>query len=114
MALPGTPWQLQAGEESRIMKRETRRTQRMAVTIETLKQKIAHLQQELAEVSAALDELVSGPNGADAAPPATPADPLAGVRFSDPKALLPLLDKAFAEMGIDVTQPAPTPEEVQQ
>ena len=47
-------------------------------------------------------------------PDVAPRDPLAGVRFSDPKALLPLLDKAFAEMGIDVTQPAPTPEEVQQ
>jgi hypothetical protein len=92
----------------------------MAATIEMLKKKIAHLQEELAEVSAALDELASSPPPASpATPPGTVSaagrpDPLAGVRFSDPKALLPLLDKAFAEMGIDVTQPAPTPEEVQQ
>jgi hypothetical protein len=86
----------------------------MAVTIEMLKQKIAHLQQELAEVSAALDELVVAPADPGPESAASRPDPLAGIRFSDPKALLPLLDKAFAEMGIDVTQPAPTPEEVQQ
>ncbi len=86
----------------------------MAVTIEMLKQKIAHLQQELAEVSAALDELAVAPTGLETQPAEPRPDPLAGIRFSDPKVLLPLLDKAFAEMGIDVTQPAPTPEEVQQ
>jgi hypothetical protein len=86
----------------------------MAVTIEMLKQKIAHLQQELAEVSAALDELAGPPTESEAEPAVSPPDPLAGIRFADPKALLPLLDQAFAEMGIDVTQPAPTPEEVQQ
>jgi len=32
----------------------------MAVTVEALKRKIAHLQEELAEVSAALDELGNG------------------------------------------------------
>jgi hypothetical protein len=78
-----------------------------------LKQKIAHLQQELEEVSAALDELAVAPTGLEAQPAAPRPDPLAGIWFSDPKALLPLLDKAFVEMGIDVTQPAPTPEEVQ-
>ena len=61
-----------------------------------------------------LDELEGVPPYSHSAPEGFPRDPLAGVRFSDPKALLPLLDKAFAEMGIDVTQPAPTPEEVQQ
>jgi hypothetical protein len=86
----------------------------MAATIEMLKKKIAHLQQELAEMSAALDELREAPTEPGSAPEALPRDPLAGVRFSDPKALLPLLDEAFAKMGIDVSQPAPTPEEVQQ
>lgn len=86
----------------------------MAVSIEMLKQKIAHLQQELAELSAALDELAGAPTQPGSPPAGSRPDPLAGVRFSDPKALLPLLDRAFAEMGIDVTQPAPTPEEVQQ
>jgi hypothetical protein len=86
----------------------------MAATIEMLKNKIAHLQQELAEMSAALDELGEAPTEPGSAPEALPRDPLAGIRFSDPKALLPLLDEAFAKMGIDVSQPALTPEEVQQ
>ena len=86
----------------------------MAATIEMLKNKIAHLQQELAEISAALDELGEAPARQGSAPEVSAQDPLAGARFSDPKALLPLLDKAFAKMGIDVSQPAPTPEEVQQ
>jgi hypothetical protein len=86
----------------------------MTPTIEMLKRKIAHVQQELAEMSAALDELAEAPAtpGSEMAAPAP--DPLAGVHFSDPKALLPLLDEAFAQMGIDVTQPALTAEEVQQ
>jgi hypothetical protein len=86
----------------------------MAATIEMLKQKIAHLQEELAEVSAGLDELGRASTNSYSEPEVIPQNPLAGVRFSDPKALLPLLDKAFAEMSIDVTQPALTPEEVQQ
>jgi hypothetical protein len=86
----------------------------MAATIEMLKQKIAHLQEGLAEVSAALDDLGGVSANSRSAPETAAQNPLAGVRFSDPKALLPLLDKAFVEMGIDVTQPAPTPEEVQQ
>jgi hypothetical protein len=80
----------------------------MAVTIEELKRKVARLQRELAEVSAGLDELAAAGSAAG-----RPADPLAGRRFSDPKALLPVLDRAFAEMGIDVTGPALTPKEVQ-
>ncbi len=86
----------------------------MAVTIEMLEEKIAQVQRELAEVSAALDELAGASDGSGPESTVSQRDPLAGVRFSDPKALLPVLDKAFAEMGIDVTQPAPTPEEVQQ
>jgi hypothetical protein len=86
----------------------------MAATIEMLKQKIAHLQEGLAEVSAALDELGGAATNTHSAPEPAAQNLLAGVRFSDPKALLPLLDKAFAEMGIDVTQPALTPEEVQE
>jgi hypothetical protein len=85
----------------------------MAVTVEMLKQKIAHLQQELSEVSDALDELAGAPsqNGTS---PAAKRDPLAGIRFSDPKELLPLFDAAMVKMGIDVTQPAMHPIEVQE
>jgi hypothetical protein len=86
----------------------------LAVTIEMLKMKIAHLQQELEELSAALDELAGTDAEPGSEPERSPRDPLAGIRFTDTKALLPLLDKAYAEMGIDVTQPALTPEEVQQ
>ena len=86
----------------------------MAATIEMLKNKIAHLQRELAEMSAALDELGGAPTEPVSPTEGLPRDPLAGLSFSDPKALLPLLDEAFAKMGIDVSQPALTPEEVQQ
>ncbi len=79
----------------------------MVATIEMLKEKIAHIRQELDEVSTALDEIA-------AAQPAAKPNPLAGLKFTDTKALLPVVDEAFAKMGIDVTQPAPTPEEVQQ
>ncbi len=46
--------------------------------------------------------------------PAAPPNPLGGLTFADAKALLPILDKAFAEMGIDVIQPAMRHEDVQQ
>lgn len=86
----------------------------MAVTVEMLKQKIAHMQQELTEMSDALDELARTPpqNGTASSP--AKRDPLAGIRFSDPKELLPLFDEAMAKMGIDVSQPATHPREVQE
>jgi hypothetical protein len=94
----------------------------MAVTVEMLKEKIARVQQELDEVRAALDHLETpvqeaarGERAASETPAAPPRrDPLAHLRFSDPKKLLPILDRAFAEMGIDVTQPALSPVEVQE
>ena len=95
----------------------------MPATVEMLKQKIARLQRELGEVSAALDDLAepTGPNNTPTGKPPegtsarlTRDDPFAGIRFTDPQELLPAIDRAFAEMGIDVTQPAPTPEEVQE
>src|SRR5436190_24152593 len=61
---------------------EFRRHRPMAATIEMLKQKIAHLQEELAEVSAALDELGRVPADSPSTPDLAPRDPLAGVRFS--------------------------------
>ena len=85
----------------------------MPASIEMLKRKIARLRQGLDEVDAALDEL-AGSLPAPGEPEAARPNPLAGLEFSDPKALLPVLDRAFAEMGIDVSGPAPTPEEVQQ
>ena len=88
----------------------------MATTIEMLKEKLARVQQELAEVSAALDELATPPcaDSVAAGARAADTDSLAGVTFSDPRTLLPLLDEALTKMGIDVTAPAMTPEEVQQ
>jgi hypothetical protein len=87
----------------------------MAVTVEMLKEKLADLQRGLAEVSAALDELAghAASDRACAALPEVGVDPLAGITFSDPRTLLPLLDEALTKMGIDVTAPAMKPEEVQ-
>ena len=87
----------------------------MTIAIETLKEKIARIQQELAEVSAVLEEMAAPSSVVSGAPPQSQAvNPLAGLKFADTKALRPIIDKAFTEMGIDITQPAPTPEEVQQ
>ena len=88
----------------------------MAVTVETLKAKIERIRQELDEVSAGLEELA----GAPAVPRPTPAPPeevkkiLAKHGFVDSRTLQPLIDAAFIKMGIDITQPALTPEEVQE
>src|SRR5262245_59167257 len=85
----------------------------MAVTIEELKEKLAHVQQELAEVSAALDELA----GTAATPSTVQPKPnvirFTGPEWSDPATLRALADEAFLKMGIDITQPAPTAQEVQ-
>jgi hypothetical protein len=87
----------------------------MAVTIDELKERVARLEWELSQVSAALDELARETGEAEAPEP-QPArrDPLAGIRFTDTRALQPVIDKAFAEMGIDITQPAVDPVEVQE
>lgn len=85
----------------------------MALTIEELKEKLARVQQELAEVSAALD-------GIDTAMPPKPAEAscsdslrFTGPEWSDPATIRALADEAFIKMGIDIAAPAPTAEEVQ-
>src|SRR5947207_2382745 len=87
----------------------------MTTTIEDLKEKLARAQQELAEVSAALDELKATADGRRA-DPARNTDEiiLDPAKYADPRTLLPLIDAAFTRMGIDINAPAMTPEEVQQ
>src|SRR5207249_6200590 len=81
-----TKWRIAAAVAVRMRKQdneeEFRRQRRMAATIEMLKNKIAHLQQELAEMSAALDELGGAPATPSPAPEEFSWDPLAGVHFS--------------------------------
>jgi hypothetical protein len=88
----------------------------MAVTVEMLQAKLADLQRGLAEVSAALDELAAPPasNPPTANMSKPEEDPMAGIAFTDPRILLPVLDEALTKMGIDVTAPAMKPEEVQE
>ena len=88
----------------------------MATSIEMLKAKLAHVQRELAEVSTELDELAASPSPIESLTPPGQAGRiiLKGPKFSDPRALLPLIDAAFVKMSIDITKPAMTPEEVQQ
>ena len=86
----------------------------MATTIERLKEKLARVQQELAEVSAALDELAASPGTTTEAPVPLDKVLLKGMHYSDPATLLPLIDEAYRKMGIEITQPAPTAEEVQE
>lgn len=85
----------------------------MTAAIETLKNRIAHLQEELAEIHAALDELPGAPRERGGTSDVLSPHPPAGVQFADPRTLLPLLDMTFADLGVDITQPAPTAEEVQ-
>jgi len=70
----------------------------MTATIETLKEKIAHIRQELDEVSAALDEMA-------AAQPAAKPNPLAGIKFADKEPLRKAFDELFARMGISHVKP---------
>jgi hypothetical protein len=86
------------------------------VSIQMLREKIARVQAELAEVSAALEELAQRPVDTPNAVPSRPEDrqPLAGAKFTDPQTALADLDRAFTQMGIDVSGPSLTPEEVQQ
>src|SRR3954469_15861470 len=85
----------------------------MAGTIQALKEKLAHLQHELAEVCAALDGLE------EASPTLEPqlSRPLdevlrEGVDFIDARKLLPDLDAALRKMNIELSSVAPTAEEV--
>jgi hypothetical protein len=85
----------------------------MAMTIAELKEKLARAQQELAEVSAALDEVA-----AVKAEPSIQRTPSGAVRFtgpgwSDPATLRALADEAFRKMGFDDSAPILTPKEVQ-
>jgi hypothetical protein len=85
-------------------------------TIEMLRKKIARVQTDLAEVSAALEELARSAGGSEPMAPPRPmaALPLDETKFTDPQTALRALDAAFEQMGLDVTQPALTPEEVQE
>jgi hypothetical protein len=86
----------------------------MAVTIRALKEKLAHLQHELAEVSAALDEL-DEPSPRPAASWTRPLDEVLreGVDYVDPRTLLSDFDAALEKMGLEIAASAPTAEEVQ-
>jgi hypothetical protein len=59
----------------------------------------------LEEVKAALEELEPSP---------APKGLRARLKTADVEALPPIIDRAFLEMDIDLSGPAPTPEEVQE
>ena len=86
----------------------------MAATIRALKEKLAHLQHELAEVSAALDEL-DEPAPSPAARLPRPLDEVLreGVDYIDPRTLVSDFDAALEKMGVEIPATAPTAEEVQ-
>jgi hypothetical protein len=65
----------------------------MATTINMLKEKIAHIQQELDEAKAMLDEIATAQTAAK-------PNPLAGIKFADKEPLRKAFDKMFARMGI--------------
>ncbi len=74
----------------------------MAITVDVLKSRIAHIRQELEDVSAALDTLTEAPAARSAA--------LARVDEVERSALLALLAAAYAEMGLDMAGPEITAE----
>jgi hypothetical protein len=89
----------------------------MATTADALKARLAHVQRELADVSNALGELgVPTADQAAAVPDARSDDALAlaGIKVIDFSGMRELIDRVFTEMGIDVTEPAPSAQEVQQ
>jgi hypothetical protein len=75
----------------------------MAVTIEILKEKIARIQQELADVSAGLDEITKA-----AAPPAARSHPRANRPCVDKEPLRQTFTAMFKRMGIEHVQPIGT------
>ena len=75
----------------------------MAITVDVLKSRIAHIRQELEDVSAALDSLTEAPAAASAP----------DIGEVDRSALLAQLDAAYAEMGLDLSGPEMTAEELQ-
>jgi len=77
----------------------------MAISVDVLKSRIAHIRQELEDVSTALDSLAEAPAPRTAMPPGTSA--------IDRSALLAVLDAAYTEMGVDLSEPAITAEELQ-
>jgi trans-2-enoyl-CoA reductase len=77
----------------------------MAITVDMLKSRIAHIRQELEDVSTDLDSLAEAPAPRTAMPPRTGE--------ADRSALLAALDAAYAEMGVDLSEPAITAEELQ-
>lgn len=70
----------------------------MAAPIETLKEKIAHIRQELDEVDAVLDEIA-------AAQPAAKPNPLAGIKFADKEPLRKAFAELVKQMGIENMKP---------
>jgi hypothetical protein len=85
------------------------------LSIQMLKEKIARVQAELEEVSAALEELAHVPvQGRPVAPPSPDELATGGTKLTEPQTALAALDRVFGQMGIDVTQPGLTPEEVQE
>lgn len=77
----------------------------MAISVTALKSRIAHIRQELEDVSMALDSLAEAPVAQSV------TLPRAGE--VDRTALLALLDVANAEMRMDLSEPAITAEQLQ-
>jgi hypothetical protein len=91
----------------------------MPVTVDALRERLSRVQQELFEIEAALGDLVTTTDPADKtaagdARRTSDADPLAGIEFIDPTEFRKAADRAFAAMGIDLSEPAPSAQEVQE
>jgi hypothetical protein len=85
----------------------------MATTVEELKQRMEQLEREVTSLRSAVDMLDTESPGGSAGALPDEWKPRR-VRLSDRNEVLRHLDAAFATMGIDISRPALTGEEVQE
>jgi hypothetical protein len=83
----------------------------MATTIEELAQRVESLEREVSILREAIEQTRRGP--ADL-PPIRTREWFPGIRVIDHESLVPHMDRAFKQMGIDLSQPAMTGEQVQE
>jgi hypothetical protein len=83
----------------------------MATTVEELKQRMEQLEREVTSLREIVNELQPAVDGL---PPIRTREWLPGIRVIDGESARAHIDRAFEKMGIDVTQPALSAEEIQQ
>src|SRR5687767_7698064 len=82
----------------------------MASTVKELRQRIEHLEREVSSLRTAIAQAEQPRD----LPPIRRNEWLPGIWVIDPESARPHIDRAFEQMGIDITQPPPSAEELQE